>query len=604
MCYFSAGSWENWRPDAQDYPTDILGNDYDGWPGEKWVDIRDDRLKPILTARLDLARNKGCDGVDPDNVNGYDNDTGFPITAPDQLAFNRWLAQQAHDRGLFIALKNNSNQAADLVNDFDAVVSEECYVHDKCDLFNPFLSANKPVWNIEYNTGALDYRDGDIWNAFCRDSNTAGRHDYWLPDDLDGSFRHSCQVADNLWNDLSIGFGDNLKFQRAGGGLVQLSPDTLILDENLAQNTNVLSIKQVNPDAFSRLHQAVANADLITVQLNKNWQTIELSTTPLQRLHDHGKAILIQYAYLGDTLSATLTSPTAQKAYLADVARLGERIRVLSQPVLVNFEPGFNQQVDLNDATMRERLIQLLTRAINQLKDTAPNAVVSVGFTDNGRRSARDNDATCGYASCAEGDKAAWGQVRAIYDALADQLDMVAFQEQVAQFGPDPQTPNNTIAYDELDTGIYQLPQRVVNLTRWLHSQWNKPVLLSTLSLSTATWSDTDANMQVDAGEITSDGWEELAQQTINALKTAQTQQALRRAGLTAISAIKLFDDPQAGGSRIFSLDAAPVIDHSAAYTGLVATGAQPGVDPAADGALRFKGSNGRTLVETLFARP
>ena len=82
VCYFSAGSWEDWRPDAGQFPESVLGNELEGWPGERWLDIRRmDILGPIMAARLDLAAQKGCDGVDPDNVEGYANDSGFALTA-------------------------------------------------------------------------------------------------------------------------------------------------------------------------------------------------------------------------------------------------------------------------------------------------------------------------------------------------------------------------------------------------------------------------------------------------------------------------------------------------------------------------------------------
>lgn len=72
--YFSAGSYENWRSDERDFPSSVKGNNLDGWPGEKWLDISDwATLGPIMEARLDLAVTKGCDGVEPDNVDGYDN---------------------------------------------------------------------------------------------------------------------------------------------------------------------------------------------------------------------------------------------------------------------------------------------------------------------------------------------------------------------------------------------------------------------------------------------------------------------------------------------------------------------------------------------------
>ncbi len=91
ICYFST-AWEDWRPDAGDFPASALGNNMSGWPGEKWVDIRDPAVLAIMTARMDTARTKGCDGVDPDNVNAFDqgqSETGFDLTSTDQLAFNR-----------------------------------------------------------------------------------------------------------------------------------------------------------------------------------------------------------------------------------------------------------------------------------------------------------------------------------------------------------------------------------------------------------------------------------------------------------------------------------------------------------------------------------
>jgi hypothetical protein len=71
VCYFSAGSYENWRPDAGQFPAAVLGNPMDGWPGERWLDVkRIDLLMPIMSARMDLAVQKGCTGVEPDNVLG------------------------------------------------------------------------------------------------------------------------------------------------------------------------------------------------------------------------------------------------------------------------------------------------------------------------------------------------------------------------------------------------------------------------------------------------------------------------------------------------------------------------------------------------------
>lgn len=163
VCYFSAGSWEEWRPDAAQFPAEVIGNDLDDWPGEKWLDIRRlDVLGPIMAARLDLARQKGCDGVDPDNVDGYTNTTGFPLSADDQRVYNRWLSQQAHARGLAIGLKNDLNQVQELVSYFEWQLNEQCFYYNECDLLLPFVQAGKPVFGIEYD-GSTD--------VFCPQAN-------------------------------------------------------------------------------------------------------------------------------------------------------------------------------------------------------------------------------------------------------------------------------------------------------------------------------------------------------------------------------------------------------------------------------------------------
>jgi len=105
ICYFSAGTFENWRPDAALFPPATLGKALADWPGERWLDVRSEEVRELLEQRLDLAVKKGCDGVDPDNVDGYSNDNGLGLTASEQLAFNLWLAQQAHQRQLAVGLK-------------------------------------------------------------------------------------------------------------------------------------------------------------------------------------------------------------------------------------------------------------------------------------------------------------------------------------------------------------------------------------------------------------------------------------------------------------------------------------------------------------------
>jgi hypothetical protein len=151
ICYLDVGSWESYRPDAGRFPKAVLGRAYEGYPDERWLDIRRiDLLAPILRRRFDLCRRKGFDGVEPDNIAGYENKTGFPLSADDQLRFNRWVAREVHRRGMAIALKNDPGQVRQLLGSFDFAVVEECFAYDECGKFSPFVAAGKRVFVAEY----------------------------------------------------------------------------------------------------------------------------------------------------------------------------------------------------------------------------------------------------------------------------------------------------------------------------------------------------------------------------------------------------------------------------------------------------------------------
>ncbi len=154
------------------------------WPAERWLDIsRIDLLDSVMSARLDLAVQKNCDGVEPDNVDGYANDTGFPLDEADQLAYNTWLAEGAHDRGLSVGLKNDLGQIADLLPYFDWALNEECFTYQECDLLSPFVAAGKAVFGVEYSLEPAD---------FCPQANAMDFDFLWKHLELD-AWRQSCR---------------------------------------------------------------------------------------------------------------------------------------------------------------------------------------------------------------------------------------------------------------------------------------------------------------------------------------------------------------------------------------------------------------------------
>jgi hypothetical protein len=182
ICYVNAGAHEDFRPDAGRYPAALLGT-ANGWPGERWVDVRQwPQLEPVLRERLRMCREKGFDAVEADNVDGFTHDTGFGLTAADQLLFNRRVAALAHSLGLAAGLKNDLDQAAALQPWFDFAVNEECFRFGECAKLAPFTLAGKAVFHVEYEVPAA---------RFCAQTRTLGLASMHKHPDLD-AWRDHC----------------------------------------------------------------------------------------------------------------------------------------------------------------------------------------------------------------------------------------------------------------------------------------------------------------------------------------------------------------------------------------------------------------------------
>ena len=164
ICYIDVGSWESYRPDAKRYPKRILGERYPGYPQERFVDIRAlDVLGPILEARFDLCKAKGFDGIEPDNIDTYQADTGFPLTGKDELRFIFWLIARAHAHGLSIGQKNDPSQTPAVEASFDWALLEECMYYHFCQGFASYVADGKAVFDTEYtnHTSLADFLHRD-----------------------------------------------------------------------------------------------------------------------------------------------------------------------------------------------------------------------------------------------------------------------------------------------------------------------------------------------------------------------------------------------------------------------------------------------------------
>ncbi|KAG9237804.1 glycoside hydrolase superfamily [Amylocarpus encephaloides] len=183
ICYFSAGSFESWRPDAASFQAGDKGSPLEGWDNEWWLNTNSANVRTIMKARLDLARSKGCDAVDPDNVDVYHNANGVGITEANSIDYLNFLSTEAHSRGMAMGLKNAVELTNTLLGAMDFEVNESCMEFNECSKLAPFIAANKAVFHIEYNNAgskkrakaaaelSCSFKGGDAFSSLLKNPN-------------------------------------------------------------------------------------------------------------------------------------------------------------------------------------------------------------------------------------------------------------------------------------------------------------------------------------------------------------------------------------------------------------------------------------------------
>jgi hypothetical protein len=140
-------------------------------------------LAQIMNARLDMCHNKGFDAVEFDNMDGYTNSTGFPLTAAQQAYYDAFLANGAHSRGMSAVMKNDVDQIATLLPYMDVALNEECNQYSECGGYSQFIQAGKPVFNAEYSSST----------GFCAADNAANINGVNFSVELDDSKFQPCR---------------------------------------------------------------------------------------------------------------------------------------------------------------------------------------------------------------------------------------------------------------------------------------------------------------------------------------------------------------------------------------------------------------------------
>jgi len=158
ICYFSAGTIEEGRPDAGNFTEADKGAVMPEWPEERWLHVNNERVRKNMAWRIQLAAAKGCDGIDPDNIDAYNNEgTGVEeLSVDDAVAYIQYLSSVATPLNLAMGLKNGLEIVDRVVDIVQFAVNEQCHQYDECDGYAGVTKQNKPVFNVEYAAEAKE----------------------------------------------------------------------------------------------------------------------------------------------------------------------------------------------------------------------------------------------------------------------------------------------------------------------------------------------------------------------------------------------------------------------------------------------------------------
>ncbi len=160
VCYLSAGTAEKFRDDFKQFPKQVLGKPMEDWQDEIWLDIRKFNLfANIIKQKIKFAYKQGCDAIEADNIDGYDNNTGFNLTKNDAIKYINWLVQTTHSYNMLYALKNGGDIVNSVKDIVDLAIVEECQKYNECKLYLPFIRLNKPVLAVEYNVSKYNIKN-------------------------------------------------------------------------------------------------------------------------------------------------------------------------------------------------------------------------------------------------------------------------------------------------------------------------------------------------------------------------------------------------------------------------------------------------------------
>jgi hypothetical protein len=147
ICWFSAGI-STWADPDRELVGPALGTIIGEGP-EHWLDTEAAVVREAMLARLDAAVALGCDAVEPGDLDGWQIDSGWPLTRDTTIGYLEWLVENAHARGLAIALQDGPEIAADVEDEVDFAMDYGCLAAGTCDQLAGFTARGKTILHAE-----------------------------------------------------------------------------------------------------------------------------------------------------------------------------------------------------------------------------------------------------------------------------------------------------------------------------------------------------------------------------------------------------------------------------------------------------------------------
>lgn len=405
------------------------------------------------------------------------------------------------------------------------------------------------------------------------------------------------EVPNSLFDSFHIGFNGNCAFNsKVDGKKILMNSTDFVMDDTIAYDSKYQNIKDFNASAFSELHHYLKNSKYLVYWFVEGWEENWFDITKLQKAMDAGYIPVFNYWWFGDKLMNGMPDASKREQYAEDNAKVATFLSKLHGTKLLIMEPEFNKDDVLSSESNQHKFATIIGDAIERIKSNSQGVLFSLAMTDKGKRGLHQTYKECGYENCALGDKYEWKRPQIIYNDLKEKLDFISFEEMVGQFSRNPTNPGgwktpNPFAYTDADIGIYELSQRIANLSQFLHEKYKKPIFLPYISIATATWSDVNDNGKIDDAEVNRSGWEREARSVYEKLSTKREE--LLAKGLFGFSPMALFDEPRHnyGGYQFFL--------NNEYHLGIIKSSAIDGNDSAANGDIVSKSG----IVEIIFSK-